>query len=85
MASQETLVWSFETSQYFKVFSAKRSFLCGGQSYFTANEGVIISHSGFNDGYNYGRDLDCIYQIEGPDGLKVQVVAEYFYLEEDTG
>ena len=47
------------------------------------SHGEIVSHLGYLGGFNYGKNLDCIWRIEAPDGLHVQLVAETFSLEPD--
>merc|ERR1712179_54446 len=61
----------------------RRSFQCGSQSYFTTNNGVITSHAGFDHGHNYGKNLDCLWTIEAPAGMMVELVAQTFDIESD--
>ncbi|XP_052282981.1 cubilin-like isoform X2 [Dreissena polymorpha] len=58
-----------------------RSYQCGNQSYFTADNGIIRSHSGYDVGHDYGKNLDCVWTIEAPEGKFVQLVANAFHLE----
>ena len=58
--------------------------MCADQDYLTANNGEIISHSGYNVGHNYGKNQDCVWKVEAPEGLLVQLDAISFDLESDS-
>ncbi|KAH3883688.1 cubilin-like [Dreissena polymorpha] len=57
-----------------------RSYQCGNQSYFTADYGIIRSHSGYDVGHDYGKNLDCVWTIAAPEGKFVFLVATTFQL-----
>jgi len=57
---------------------------CGGQLHYTANNGHIESHNTYQSGGNYLTDMDCTWVIEAPAGMKVELVAETFHLEQDS-
>ncbi|XP_052280310.1 low-density lipoprotein receptor-related protein 12-like isoform X2 [Dreissena polymorpha] len=58
-----------------------QSHQCGNQSFFTADNGIIRSHSGYDVGHDYGKNLDCVWTIEAPEGKFVELVANTFHLE----
>ncbi|KAH3749499.1 hypothetical protein DPMN_183997 [Dreissena polymorpha] len=57
------------------------SYQCGNQSFFTTDNGIIRSHSGYDVGHDYGKNLDCVWTIEAPEGKFVELVANTFHLE----
>ncbi|XP_060603556.1 bone morphogenetic protein 1-like [Ruditapes philippinarum] len=63
--------------------NTKRAYTCGSNDYFTQNNGEIASHAGFDAGHNYGKNLNCIWRIEAPDGMNVELVAKAFNIEDD--
>lgn len=56
-------------------------FGCGQQTYYTAPNGTIYSHLGYDAGHHYGKGLRCTWTIEAPVGWMVELVAEAFELE----
>ncbi|XP_052282982.1 low-density lipoprotein receptor-related protein 12-like [Dreissena polymorpha] len=58
-----------------------RSHQCGNQSFFTAENGIIRSHAGYDVGHDYGKNWDCVWTIEAPEGKFVELVANTFHLE----
>lgn len=63
------------------VYTAKREYLCGDQDYYGDGNEEIVSHSGYHTGYNYGKNLDCLWRIEAPEGWFVQLIPVHFSLE----
>ena len=63
--------------------TVRRQPTCGDQDYLTDNNGEIISHSGYNVGHNYGKNQDCVWKVEAPEGLNVQLTPITFDLESD--
>ncbi|KAH3738368.1 hypothetical protein DPMN_045002 [Dreissena polymorpha] len=62
---------------------AFRAIECGSQLFLTDNNGQFSSHTGMNNGHNYGKNLNCIWRVQAPEGLKVELVAKSFNLESD--
>ncbi|XP_052280124.1 tolloid-like protein 1 [Dreissena polymorpha] len=62
-----------------------RSNQCGNQSYFTAENGIIRSNSGYYLGIDYGTNLDCVWTIEAPEGQMVALMANTFHVELSSG
>ena len=61
--------------------SAQRAFLCGDQAYYTNDTGEIVSHTGYHVGDYYGKYLNCIWTVEAPMGLVVEVIPDTFSLQ----
>lgn len=57
------------------------AFLCGDQEYYSTDNGEIVSHAGFHVGDDYGKYLNCIWHVEAPEGMYVQLIAETFHLQ----
>lgn len=57
------------------------NFGCGQPTRFTAPNGTIYSHLGYNVGHHYGKNIRCIWTIEAPAGWFVELVAEGFEIE----
>ena len=62
-------------------FSARRNLDCGLPGVLTAPTGVIKSHAGFDAGHNYGKGLHCVWHIQAPAGLKVELMEDSFDVE----
>lgn len=60
----------------------KREFLCGDQAYYDQDDGEIVSHAGYHVGDGYGKYLNCVWRIEAPDGLNVELVPDTFSLQD---
>jgi len=61
-----------------------RAYTCGGQDYLTSNNGVVNSHTGLSAGHNYGKNMNCVWRIEAPQGSYVELVAQSFNVEPDS-
>ena len=60
------------------------TYQCGSGSYFTAPSGVIKSHTGFDVGHNYGKNVRCIWTIEAPAGKHVEIIPDTFDVEQTS-
>ena len=61
--------------------SARRNLDCGLPGVLTAPNGVIKSHAGFDVGHNYGKSLHCVWHIQAPVGMKVELIEDSFDVE----
>ena len=61
--------------------TVNNNFGCGQPTRFTAPNGTIYSHLGYNVGHHYGKNIRCIWTIEAPAGWFVELVAEGFEIE----
>ena len=68
----------------FGIYVSAFAFRCGPVTYFTHDRGTIKSHVGYDAGHNYGRNLDCMWTIEGPPARYVNLIAEDFTLEANS-
>ncbi|XP_053392700.1 low-density lipoprotein receptor-related protein 12-like [Mercenaria mercenaria] len=66
-------------------FHAKKAYTCGSNDHFTQDNGEVASHSGFDAGRNYGKNQNCIWRIEAPVGMNVELVAKSFNVEDTPG
>ena len=46
-----------------------------------SNNGEIISHAGYRHGNLYGKNLYCVWQIQAPEGMNVEIMTETFLLQ----
>ncbi|KAH3873470.1 membrane frizzled-related protein-like [Dreissena polymorpha] len=60
-----------------------RAVECGSQLFLTTNFGQISSHGGFNNSHNYGKNMNCIWRVQAPEGQNVELVAKDFDVEAD--
>ena len=57
------------------------NFVCGNQTYYAERGGEIVSHYGYYFGEYHGKNLNCIWRIEAPEGMMVILYAETFDLD----
>jgi len=80
-----TLIFSAFAVCSFQAHSiSRRDFCGGGDNYLTQNNAVISSHTGIANNHTYGRNMDCTWKIEAPEGMLVELVATMFDLEADS-
>lgn len=66
-------------------YTANPSHVCGGQDFFTENNGEILSHVGYTYGHYYGKNINCMWTVEAPEGMMVELIPIDFHLSNDTG
>lgn len=81
----ELLFQSLCVTLFITVCYANQYFGCGQATYYTAPNGTIKSHLGYDEGNHYGKNLRCTWTIEAPVGWLVELVAESFDVESYSG
>jgi len=67
------------------IITAEPVHICGDNNYFTEDNGIILSHVGYTYGHYYGKELNCVWRIEAPEGQVVELIPADFHLQNSTG